>query len=100
MMTQLVGQNTARAQVVAIAEAPRDAEYLVIARNVRRLEPAIDVHSLGPRSSSLKSVSGFLIAISAGGAQHKNAWNHRNDYEKPIGRIDQVRVPANAQSRY
>ncbi len=72
MVLDLVAEDSARPQIVAVAEPAGDAEDLEPLEEGRILQQSIDVQGFGFRAGPLKSKRGFRVAIRAGGAKDQD----------------------------
>ena len=64
--TNLRRENSARRDVVAVAEAAREAHNLEAVDDRRVFQEAVDVNPLGRRARQFKRVGGFVIAVRSG----------------------------------
>ena len=69
---QLVGEDLAGPDVVAVAEAAGQHEDLVWCRSVRVLAEAVDVDAVGDGAGELEGVLGLLVAVGARGPQDQD----------------------------
>src|SRR5205085_6380904 len=71
---QLGGEDLAGGHIVAVGEAAGDCEDVVLPQQARVLAEAIDMNAIGPAASSFEGELRFLVAVSAGGAEHECGW--------------------------
>jgi hypothetical protein len=93
MLRDLVGEDSASGNVVAITKPAGDGQGLVVAQLGGGFEQAIDMQSLGVEAGLFKCKSGFAIAIGSGGAEDQGAGSHVREFMweseggKPAGQI-------------
>jgi len=63
MMDQLVSQYFSRRNVISVAEAARQRQYLEISYHIRLSDQPVDVYRLSLRPGDLKSVTQLLITV-------------------------------------
>ncbi len=76
MIGDLIGQNSAGGDVVAVTEAAGEGEYLKIMHLFWIFQQAIDVNKFWCSAGTRKSVRCFGVAIGAGGTKDKNPGSH------------------------
>jgi hypothetical protein len=69
VVDDLIGEDFAGGDVVAVAEAAGENEDLTIAEDGRGFENAVDMHELRSCSGQLECVGGLRIAVGAGGSK-------------------------------
>ncbi len=74
MVPNLVGQNAACGDIIAVAEPPWHAEDLVVAQDAGLFQHSIDMHPLCLSAGLFKGVCCLDVAVRAGGSQDEYAW--------------------------
>ena len=79
-MEHLVAEDSAGAQVVAVAESAGDAEDLELLEERGLFQQPVDVQGFGLRAGLLEGEGGFGVAVGAGGAEDQDVGRgHRRD---------------------
>ena len=78
VVPHLVAKNPPRADVVAVAEAPGDAQDLRILRQPRVFQKAVEVHAFGLRAGRFERESRLAVAVGAGRSEDQDARRHGN----------------------
>ena len=73
-MADLVAQNPAGGNIVAVAESAGQAQHLIIVDLLGRFEQPVHVQPLDFAAGALECERGFTVAVSAGRSQDENAW--------------------------
>ena len=76
VVADLVGEDPARGDVVAVAEAAGNGQELVVVHKRRAFEDFVDVAILDGGAGELEGVGGFLVAVRAGGPQDQRRGLH------------------------
>ena len=76
MVGDLVGEDLAGGDVVAVAEAAGEGEDLVILQPQPVAQEAVDVHAFSVGAGQVERMGGFEIAVGAGGAKDQRAGLH------------------------
>jgi hypothetical protein len=75
---ELISEDFASRDVVAVTEAARKGQYLAFPQNAGGFQDSIDVHGADGRPCELKSMGGFDVAVGAGSPEDKRCWFHVN----------------------
>ena len=93
MMADLIRQNAAGGDIVAVTESAGDAEDLVIGGQLWLFEELVDMHHSRFSARLFKSECGFVIAVGAWSSREKDAWFRHGGSaitSNELGSIDMV----------
>ncbi len=76
VMAELIREDSAGVDVVAVAEPAGEGEHLGVVEDRRIFQQAINVHFFGPGPGQLKRVGGLGVAIGPGTAEDQRERLH------------------------